>query len=143
MVSNVDINLLEKSLNKRHVIKSVLRDISKLVGIDLGAWGKMNVSSNTMKNINKIILWEQLEVENLAKKVEWGKEEIVRIKKILENTLHNNDILRSEMVNLKKDIKSLKLQIEEQQEEVLRLKTEFTKTSNDNNPYNILKTREA
>ena len=47
------------------------------------------------------------------------------------------------MVNLKKDIKSLKLQIEEQQEEVLRLKTEFTKTSNDNNPYNILKTREA
>ena len=62
---------------------------------------------------------------------------------MLQNTLHDNDILRSEKVNLKKDIKSLKIQIKEQQEEVLRLKTELTKTSSENNPNNILKTREA
>ena len=37
----------------------------------------------------------------------------------------------------------MKLQIKEQQEEVLRLKTEFTKTSNENNPKNILKTGKA
>ena len=37
----------------------------------------------------------------------------------------------------------MKLQIKEQQEEVLRLKTELAKTSNENNPTNILKTREA
>ena len=57
--------------------------------------------------------------------------------------LHNNDILRAEKVNLKKEMNSLKLQIKEQQEEVLRLKTEFAKTSTENNLNDILKTRKA
>lgn len=51
MVSNVDIKFLKKNVKKINVIKSVLRYISKLVGMDLGARGKMNVSSNTLKKI--------------------------------------------------------------------------------------------
>ena len=51
MVSSVGINILKKNVKKRHAIKSVPRDISKLAGMDLGARGKLNVSSNTMKEI--------------------------------------------------------------------------------------------
>ena len=51
MVSNVDINILKKNVKKGHAIKSVLRDISKHAGMDLGVRGKINVSSNTMKKI--------------------------------------------------------------------------------------------
>ena len=91
----------------------------------------------------KIILQEKLEVENLKKEVRELKKKIEESKILLEDTLHDNDILRAEKVNLKKEIKSLKLQIKEQQEEVLSLKTKFAQTSSANNSNNILETGEA
>ena len=56
MVSNVDINVFKKNVKKGDAIKRILRDLSKHPGMDLGARGKLNVSSNTRKMIKTIKL---------------------------------------------------------------------------------------
>ena len=53
---------LKKNVKKEHAIKSATKDISNLAGMDLGAKGKMNVSSNTTKKIigTKLFFMENL-----------------------------------------------------------------------------------
>ena len=67
-------------------------------------------------NKNEVILQEKLEVETLKKEVTELKKKLAESKILLDDTLHDEDILRAD---LKEEINSLKLQNKKQQEEVL------------------------
>ena len=58
-------------------------------------------------NKNKVILQEKLKVETLKKEVTELQKKLAESKKSLEDTLHDEDILRAD---LKEEINSLKLE---------------------------------
>ena len=73
-------------------------------------------------NIDKAILQAKVELESLQTEVNTLKMKIEEQKKMLTNASLDKETLTSENLSLKKETKSLNLQIWDQQEENLKLK---------------------